>query len=270
MALCWHYVRIADLKVYRIIGIMSWTRGSALFKLPSEGWNKMDYENDEITIDMAELFTLLWKRLPIILLCTVAAAAISFAVNRFMITPQFQANALMIVNTRQDAAATVTSDQINSATKLVDTYSIIIKSDTVLQQVINNLQLNLDYDELLEKVTVEAVDSTQVMRITVTDPNVEAARVICEQITQVAPNVIVETVEAGSVKVISQAAGDPIPVSPRVKRNTAICGLLGMMVCVAVIVLRMLLDNKINSEADVTKYLDLPVLGVIPKYEGGK
>lgn len=230
----------------------------------------MDNQNDEITIDLLDLFTLLWKRLPIIVLCTVATAAIGFAVNRFMITPQYQATALMIVNTRQDAAATVTSDQINSATKLVDTYSIIIKSDTVLQQVINNLQLNLDYDQLIEKVNVEAVNSTQVMKITVTDPNVEAARVICEQITQVAPGVIVEAVEAGSVKVISQAAGDPDPVSPRVLRNTAICGLLGMAACIGVIVLRMLLDNKINTEADVAKYLDLPVLGVIPKYEGGK
>ena len=45
----------------------------------------------------------------------------------------------MIVNTRQDTTSNVTSDQINSATKLVSTYSIIIKSDTVLQQVIDNL-----------------------------------------------------------------------------------------------------------------------------------
>ncbi len=230
----------------------------------------MDYENDEITIDLMELFMLLWKRLPVILLCTVAAAAIGFAVNRFMITPQYEATALMIVNTRQDANATVTSDQINSATKLVDTYSIIVKSDTVLQQVINNLQLNLNYDELVEKVSVSAVNSTQVMKVTVTDPNVEAARVICEQITQVAPGAIVEAVEAGSVKVISQAVGNPDPVSPRVLRNTAICGLLGMAACIAVIVVCMLLDNKLNTEADVSKYLDLPVLGVIPKYKGGK
>lgn len=231
----------------------------------------MDYEeNDEMTIDLMELFTLLWKRLPIILLCTLVTGAIGFAVNRFMLTPQYQATALMIVNTRQDTSANVTSDQINSATKLVDTYSIIIKSDTVLQQVINDLQLNLTYDELVEKVSVEAVNSTQVMQITVTDPNVEAARVICERITHVAPDVIVEAVEAGSVKVISQAAGDSEPVSPRVMRNTAICAALGMAACIGVIVLRMLMDNKINSEADVSKYLDLPVLGVIPKYEGGK
>ena len=61
----------------------------------------------------------------------------------------------MIVNTRQDTTSNVTSDQINSATKLVSTYSIIIKSDTVLQQVIDNLGLSLTYEKLAERVTVK-------------------------------------------------------------------------------------------------------------------
>ena len=76
---------------------------------------------------------------PLILACA------GFGVSKFLMTPKYQASALMIVNTRQDTTSNVTSDQINSATKLVSTYSIIIKSDTVLQQVINNLGLSLTY-----------------------------------------------------------------------------------------------------------------------------
>lgn len=91
----------------------------------------------------------------------------------------------MIVNTRQDTTSNVTSDQINSATKLVSTYSIIIKSDTVLQQVIDNLGLSLTYEKLAERVTVSAVDDTQVMKITVKSDNPEWARQVCEQITVV-------------------------------------------------------------------------------------
>ena len=105
-------------------------------------------------------------------------------------TPKYEASALMIVNTRQDTSATVTSDQINSATKLVSTYSIILKSDTVLNQVIQNLGLSLDYQHLAERVTVSAVDDTQVMKVTVTSDNPEWARQVCEQITQISPDVI--------------------------------------------------------------------------------
>lgn len=43
-----------------------------------------------------------------------------------------------------------------------------------------------------------------------------------------------------------------------------------MVLCLGVIFLQVMLDNKINSEEDVAKYLELTVVGVIPEYEGGK
>ena len=176
----------------------------------------------------------------------------------------------MIVNTRQDTTSNVTSDQINSATKLVSTYSIIIKSDTVLQQVINDLGLSLNYSELKNRVTVDAVDDTQVMKITVRSNNPEWAQQVCNKITEVSPDVILEAVEAGSVKVISNASLAATPVSPNTTKNTALGGMIGLVLCLGVIFLQVLLDNKLNNEEDVAKYLDLTVVGVIPEYERGK
>ena len=68
---------------------------------------------------------------------------------------------------------------------------------------------------------------------------------------------------------ISAASVDPDPVSPNVMRNTAIAGVLGLVVCLGVLFLQVLLDNKINTEEDVTKQLGLNVIGVIPDYENG-
>lgn len=223
------------------------------------------------TIDLLEVLAVVRQHILVVILATVIAAVAGFSVSRFLLVPQYEASALMIVNTRQDTTANVTSDQINSATKLVSTYSIIIKSDTVLQQVINNLGLSLTYPELQDRVTVAAVDDTQVMQITVRSDNIEWARQVCEQITLIAPDVILESVEAGSVKLISQAAANPNPVSPNVNRNTAVAALLGLALSLAVIILREMLDNRIKTEEDVRKYLDMPVIGVIPDYEmGGK
>lgn len=229
----------------------------------------MEDNQDYETIDLLELLGVVRRHIVALLLTTVLAAAAGFAVSKFLMTPQYQASALMIVNTRQDTTANVTSDQLNSASKLVSTYSIIVKSDTVLNQVIANLGLNMSYETLADKVGVAAVDDTQVMEITVTDANPDGARQVCEQITQVAPDAILTAVEAGSVKVISAAGVDPDPVSPNVMRNTAIAGVLGLVVCLGVLFLQVLLDNKINTEEDVTKQLGLNVIGVIPDYENG-
>lgn len=229
----------------------------------------MEDNQDYETIDLLELLGVVRRHIVALLLTTVLAAAAGFAVSKFLMTPQYQASALMIVNTRQDTTANVTSDQLNSASKLVSTYSIIVKSDTVLNKVIANLGLNMSYETLANKVGVAAVDDTQVMEITVTDANPDGARQVCEQITQVAPDAILTAVEAGSVKVISAASVDPDPVSPNVMRNTAIAGVLGLVVCLGVLFLQVLLDNKINTEEDVTKQLGLNVIGVIPDYENG-
>lgn len=230
----------------------------------------MNNEENEV-IDLVEILYAIRQHLLEVILVTVVGAIIGFAASKFLMTPQYNSSAMMIVNTRQDVTSNVTSDQINSATKLVSTYSIIIKSDTVLQQVIDNLGLNLTYAQLNKRVTVAAVDDTQVMKITVQSDSPEWARQVCEQIITVAPDVIKEAVEAGSVKVISNASLATEPVSPNIKKNTMLAAAVGFVLVIGIIVLQVLLDNKINTEEDVTKYLDMTVLGVIPQYDqGGK
>lgn len=230
----------------------------------------MDNEENEV-IDLTEILSAVRQHLLELIFVTLAAALVGFMASKFLMTPKYDSSALMIVNTRQDVNANVTSDQINSATKLVSTYSIIIKSDTVLQQVIDNLGLNLTYAKLNKRVTVAAVDDTQVMKITVQSDSPEWARQVCEQIITVAPDVIKEAVEAGSVKVISNPSLATEPVSPNIKKNTMLAAAVGFVLVIGIIVLQVLLDNKINTEEDVTKYLDMTVLGVIPQYDqGGK
>ena len=151
----------------------------------------MDNEENEV-IDLTEILSAVRQHLLKLIFVTLAAALVGFTASKFLMTPKYDSSALMIVNTRQDVNANVTSDQINSATKLVSTYSIIIKSDTVLQQVIDNLGLNLTYAQLNKRVTVAAVDDTQVMKITVQSDSPEWARQVCEQIITVAPDVIKE------------------------------------------------------------------------------
>lgn len=230
----------------------------------------MDNEENEV-IDLTEILSAVRQHLLELIFVTLVAALVGFTASKFLMNPKYDSSALMIVNTRQDVNANVTSDQINSATKLVSTYSIIIKSDTVLQQVIDNLGLNLTYAKLNKRVTVAAVDDTQVMKITVQSDSPEWARQVCEQIITVAPDVIKEAVEAGSVKVISNASLATEPVSPNIMKNTMLAAAVGFVLVIGIIVLQVLLDNKINTEEDVTKYLDMTVLGVIPQYnQGGK
>lgn len=224
-------------------------------------------EQEYETIDLREIILLLKKNLLGLIALTVLFAAAGYLFSAFVMTPQYEASATMIVNSREDTATqtNITSDQINSATKLVDTYSVILTSDTVLDKTIEDLDLDMDYEDLLGKVTVESVNSTQVMKISAQDDDPQLAQQIVASIVEQAPDIIIQTVKAGSVEVISQPKAGENSVSPRKLMNTAIAGMLGLVLDLGVVFLRSMLNNKFMTDTDINKKLGLTVLGVIPQ-----
>ena len=223
-------------------------------------------EQEYETIDLREIILLLKKNLLGLIALTVLFAAAGYLFSTFVMTPQYEASATMIVNSRADAAQTnITSDQITSATKLVDTYSVILTSDTVLDKTIEDLNLDMSYKSLLGKVTIESVNSTQVMKISAQDEDPELAQQIVASIVEQAPDIIIQTVKAGSVEVISQPKAGENPVSPRKMMNTAIAGMLGLVLGLGGVFLRSMLNNKFMTDTDINKKLGLTVLGVIPQ-----
>ena len=220
---------------------------------------------DEETIDLMELARLLWAHAVQIVAAAVAAALICLLVCMFALTPKYQTSINMIVNTRQDTTTTFTSDNFNSAKNLISTYAVIIKGNTVLNEVIDELDLDMTYAELYDMVDVASVDDTQIMKVTVTDTDVKRAGEIVETIADIVPDVLVEKVEAGSCKTVSDVAINPNKVFPQTKKYVVMAGLLGAVVVCAILVLAHLLHDTVVDDEDVQKKLGLPVLGLIPE-----
>ena len=200
---------------------------------------------EEEVIDLSELLRLLWSHVLQIVAVGLVAAVISFLVCTFALTPRYQASVNMIVNTRQDSTTTVSTDNITSAKNMIDTYAVIIKSNLVLNDVIQRMGLDMTYSQLADSITVGSVNSTQIMAITVTNENPGLAGKIAQTIAEVAP--------------------DTTPVYPQTKKTTLLCALAGMVAACALLVVNHLLHNYIVDDEDVQKKLDLPVLGFIPE-----
>lgn len=226
-------------------------------------------QQQELTLDLRDLFLLIKKNWLAMVAAAVLFAAVGGLYTEFLITPQYQASATLIVNAREDQTgqSSITNDQITSAAKLVNTYSVILTSDTVLEKTIADLGLNMTYQQLVKKVSINSVNDTQVMQITVRDADPQLAQEITASIVEQAPEMIIQTVKAGSVEVISQAKAGQNPVSPSLKKNVAIAGAIGFLLCFAIIFIRHLLNNKFMTESDITNRLGLTVLGVIPSVE---
>lgn len=218
-------------------------------------------EMEEEVIDLSELLRLLWSHVLQIVAVGLVAAVISFLVCTFALTPRYQASVNMIVNTRQDNTTTMSTDNITSAKNMIDTYAVIIKSNLVLNDVIQRMGLDMTYSQLADSITVGSVNSTQIMAITVTNENPGLAGKIAQTIAEVAPDVI----EASSCKAVSDVEIGTTPVYPQTKKTMLLCALAGMVAACALLVVNHLLHNYIVDDEDVQKKLDLPVLGFIPE-----
>lgn len=230
-----------------------------------------DELDDEIEIDLWELFQILLKNWLWILLSTLGCAILGLLITMFLITPKYRAEATMIVNTRQDQTATVTNDQITSAQKLVDTYSIIIRSRRVIDPIMEKLNIEADYESFVKNIIVESVNDTQVMSIQVENKDPEIALQVVQEIVDRAPGAIISTVEAGSVNVVSEPyVNSEVPVSPSKLKNTAIAAFIGLFISSGAFLLIAFLDNTFKSEEDIQKQLGLVTIGIIPTTESCK
>ena len=198
---------------------------------------------------------------------TVILGVIGFVGSKTFLTPIYEASGKIIINTRKDESQNITNDQINSAKNLVDTYAIIIRSRDVLDRVKTELNLSESYNELASSISINAVNNTQIMRVTVLNKNIDTALAISAKILEITPSVIAEKYEADSVKTVEQAYANPNPVSPNIFKNTALMAVLGFILACGVIVAVSLMDNTYTSDWDVQKDLEIPVLGVIPTIE---
>jgi hypothetical protein len=89
------------------------------------------------------------------------------------------------------------------------------------------------------------------------------------QIVSIAPAVIVDKAEVGSVKTVDQPWSSGRPVSPNKKRYIFVFAIAGALLMCMFLILRELMNNTFKTEADITRELGLPILGVIPLEEGG-
>lgn len=224
------------------------------------------YEQDYQDV-LKEIWIALKEKLLLITAITVLVALLGFAVSALLIPKRYEASVSMLVNTRTDASAAITNDNISSAQNLVDTYAIIIKSNTILNRVIADLDLELTYTELQEMVTVDSINNTQVMKVAVQSPDPETSRKILSSMCIIAPPAVADAVEAGSCKVISDVYVEEEPVFPDIPKITVLSAFLGLVICLAVLVLKTLANDCIVDDADVEKKLGLPVLAMIPNME---
>jgi capsular polysaccharide biosynthesis protein len=220
-------------------------------------------------IELRAYWEIIRKRIALVLLIPFIAAMVSGALSFFVLKPEYEADTTLVVNQKTDASTMLQYQQIMAGEALTKTYSDIIKSQTLEQSVINALHLPYTIKQLDSMIKVSSPDQSLVIQIAVTDTSHQEAVKIANQLANTFKNKAAEMMNVENVQIVDPALdqANPTPVKPKKALNIAIALILGFMVSIGLAFLLEYLDNRIRTEEDVKRYLNLPVLGTIVDYE---
>ena len=222
----------------------------------------------EESISLQEIFLVLKKRIKLIIVITLAAVLISALGTLLLITPKYEASSQFIVS-QPEPTQEMNINDIRTNVEMINTFTVIITSPAILNQVNDELNLNTSTDALASKINVSNAQNSQVVNVTVTDTDPASAANIANTTVEIFQESIPTYMNVDNVSILSTAeiGENPSPVSPNVNLNIVIALVLGAMVGVGLSFLLEYLDTTVKTEEDIEDLLDLPVMGVIPKME---
>lgn len=226
----------------------------------------MNKQDDAMEIDLLELFRAWKRRIWLILLVTFLGGSIGFAFSKLALTPQFTSTAMMYVLSKETTLTSLADLQIGS--QLTQDYKVITTSRPVLEGVIGELGLDLTYEQLKQKISIGNPQDTRILSVTVTDPDPQMAKRIVDSVANVSSEYIGDIMEMIPPKMIEDGQLPTQKSSPSNAKNAMLGAMLGMVLTCGLITLQVILNDTIQTEEDVEKYLGLTVLAEIPVRSG--
>lgn len=205
----------------------------------------------------------LWDNALLIALSGILIGFAFILFTQLFISAEYESGTKLFVLSRHSQTA-VNSSDMESSVSLTQDYIEVIRSRTVLERTISELDLDMSYEELLAEVTVAATVDTSIISITVTAEDPYLAAEIVDKISNVSKEVIRQVMDVETITVIEPPEIPDSPESPSLVRNGLVGGMTGILLSMIVIIWRTLIDNAIRDSSDIRYYLGLETLGSIP------
>ncbi len=220
---------------------------------------------NEVEIDLGELFLVLGQHWWQIVVAVVLAAAIGLMIAALWITPQYSSTSILYVLSRSTSITSYTDIQVGSS--LTSDYVEVVAGRPVLDQVAYNLGLDLEYGEMRSKVSVSNPADSRMLEITVKDADPDLAKLIADEVAVVASAYISQKMDQDAPEIIQYGYVNSTRSSPSYRRYTVLGAVLGLVLAIAVIWIVYLANDSIITPEELEEKTGMRVLGSLPMEE---
>lgn len=220
-------------------------------------------DNASIEIDVLYLLRKLWRKKFFIVFVGLLVGTIALLGSVFFIKPKYTSTTRIYVVSRSSDSS-LTNQDLQAGSYLVNDYKEVITSNEVLSSVISQENLSLSTSELSNMISVNIPTDTRVISISVEDTDAQEASDIANTIREVAAEKIKSVTKVDDVTTLESATKPSYPSSPNVKKNAAIGALAGVFLAVVGILVAEVLDDRVRRPEDIEEVLGMTLLGVVP------
>ena len=221
-------------------------------------------EEMEQEIDLMEIFYYLRSKIGWLILSFVIGGLIAGSATHFLITPKYTAVSKIYMVSASSESVLNLSD-LNLGTSLSEDYAELIKLRPVFNEVIDNLDLDYDYEDLQDMVTITKVGNTRLLAVSVENPDPKEAQEIANEVADVTVTYIPKVMETSTPNIAEYAILPELPSSPNLAKNTIIGALVLLLIVCGIYIVRMLQDDTVKSADEVQKEFGVMPLTVIPE-----
>lgn len=218
-------------------------------------------------VNLKELFRYILSKFYIVVTATVVVVLAGEIYSTYLKVPLYRSTTKLVLTSSQgdNATTAVTNTDVTLSNNLVKTYSEIVVSRGVLSKVISNLGLNISVEDLTAKVSVSSVANTQIITVSVSDPDAGQAERIANEIAKVFKAEIINLYKIDNVQIVDRAQMAGAPYNVNILKQTLQFLAAGLAMGIGIVLVMFYLDNTIKNSKIVEDKVGLVVLGVVPK-----
>lgn len=222
-------------------------------------------------LELWDLFRIINKRKWLVIFTIFLVVTLGILYSIYLVEPEYESSTTLMVNsskalTLEGSDPAVDISSINLSQRLVVTYKEIVKSRVVLGQVSDTLGLGFNYKMMLSMVDVALVENTELLKIKVVDIDPVRAQQITEQLSIAFIAEIQRILKVDNVEIVDPPIAEYRPTNDRSIMNIAISAVAGLMIGLFIAFFLEYINRNISTEADITKYLNMNLIGTIPEY----
>lgn len=231
----------------------------------------MELEEHIRVITLKDLWDVFRHRFLLMVLAAIIVMGGMFAFNKITFTPQYDSTAtLYILRQSNDGSDPDSYYDFSLALNLVNDCDHLLKSHAVLDAVIQELNLDMDYEDLYGRVSVANPEETRVLEVTVAADSPEMAKKIVDKVCEKGTVKIDEAMGIKQVNLYEYGVLDPEPSNRTGLLMYLLMGMVAAVFVYSYYLVRFLLDDRIRTDEDIERHLGLSILGEIPNANAKK